>query len=178
MKKNEILFYMDTSIKFKSNKIEEAIARAQKYGIATRYLDLKLPCFTDRRMFEWFGESEKQYSQVQSLEANLIIINKNFLTSLMMKAWVTCALDENCIAPKGSHIYGSYWNWFKGCHICGCHRFDQDAFTIISTYFYKFLNHKPPVISLTEWEMNFFNLTRRTVKQYIIDQLKVFQINN
>ncbi|CAF1020303.1 unnamed protein product, partial [Brachionus calyciflorus] len=161
IEKDTILFYMDTSIKLKSNQIGNLIERTNSYGISTRYLDLKLSCFTDSRMFEWFGETSKQYSDIQTLEANLIVLKKNFLTSLIMKAWVTCAFDENCIAPKGSSIYGGLKNWFKGCHACGCHRFDQDAFTIVNTFFYNFTSQKRPVIALTDEEMLFFDVKRR-----------------
>ena len=66
-------------------------------GIITRYIDLYLTCFTDANMFKWFNNNVNTYLDVHSLEANFIIINKNnFVSHLIMKAWVTCALDQNC----------------------------------------------------------------------------------
>lgn len=146
-------------------------------GVLTRYLrQLSLVCFTDPRMFEWFGENAKNFENVRTLEANFIIVTKNFLTSLIMKAWVTCALDQSCIAPEGAHIYGGINNWINGCSEkhCGCHRFDQDAFTIVNTYFYGFPfdDNKNPAITFTNDEMFFFEVKRRNVKEYIFDQIK------
>lgn len=60
-----------------------------------------------------------------SLEANFLVFRKSLILDLIMKSWVTCALDENCIAPKGSHIYGRIKNWkLTGvdCFECDCHR--------------------------------------------------------
>ncbi|RMZ99322.1 hypothetical protein BpHYR1_021062 [Brachionus plicatilis] len=70
-----------------------------------------------------------------------------------MKAWVTCALEEHCIAPEGSSI--------SGC--CGCHRFDQDALTIVNSYFYghpKESTKYLPAYSFTKEESFFFDVRR------------------
>jgi len=52
-------------------------------------------------MFKWFKETPEDYSNVPSLEANIIFLKKSVLTALVMKAWVTCALDKTCIEPPG-----------------------------------------------------------------------------
>ena len=174
LKNHDSIIYLDTSIRFKTDEIGSILDASRDVGILTRYLPLFLPCYTDSRMFEWFGESPQTYENIQTLEANFIIINKNFLTSLIMKTWVTCALDESCIAPKGSHIYGGLKNWIYGCHACGCHRFDQDALSLVTTFFYGFpLDRKSfPAFALTENEMELFDVRRRNVGSYISVQLK------
>ena len=154
---NEFIVYMDSSIKIKSSEIDDLIRKANFYGVAIAYLDLKLPCYTDSRMFEWFGEQAEQYTNINTFEANFIVLKKNFLTSFIVSIWASCALDENCIAPKGSHIYGGLKNWIIGCHVCGCHRFDQDALTIIYTFFFEFL----PKFTLTHKEMTFYDVKRK-----------------
>ena len=127
--------YIDTSIRFNSNEIASLFEKSKEVGILSRYIqETQLPCFTDKKMFEWFGETSKTFTEYKSAEANFIIIRNNFLTSLIMKAWITCALDESCISPKFAHIYGSPLNWIFGCGICGCHRFDQDALTIVNSF--------------------------------------------
>lgn len=154
---NEFIVYMDSSIKIKSRKIDGIIRKANVYGIAISHIDLKLACFTHPKMFEWFGEQADQYSNIKTFEANFIVLKKSFLTEFAASIWATCALDENCIAPKGSHIHGSLMNWFRGCHICGCHRFDQDALTIIYTYFFNFI----PKFTLNQNEISFYDIKRR-----------------
>jgi hypothetical protein len=84
-------------------------------GMLTQFIGLKLACYTNPKMFEWFGEETKSFENFFTIEANILLFHQSFLTSLIMKAWVSCALDKSCIAPTGSSI--------SGC--CGCHRFDQ-----------------------------------------------------
>lgn len=104
-------------------------------GILTQFIDFNLVCYTHPDMFSWFDLNIVDYEDVYTIDANLIMFQKSFLTTLIMKAWVTCALDMNCIAPIGSRL--------KPC--CGCHRYDQDALTIITGYFYihKYLPRQP-----------------------------------
>ncbi len=87
---------MDTSIRFKSNKIGKIISTVQDTGILARYLGLYIECFTHKGMFEWFGIDPNSFPQVYTLEANFIMLSNNFVTNLIMKAWITCALEKNC----------------------------------------------------------------------------------
>ena len=174
--KYDQLIYIDTSIRFKANEIQSVLDVNRQTGILARYIGIYLKCFTDERMFEWFNESPDHYANVLTLEANFIMLKRSFLTSLIMKAWVTCALDADCIAPRGAHIYGSVRNWMHGCSeaSCGCHRFDQDAISIISSFFFGFPNERryAPALALTPSENFFFSVERRDVKKYISDQIK------
>ena len=77
-------------------------------------------------MFNWFNGTADFYSVVDSIAANFMIFYNNFLYSLIMKAWVTCALDETCIAANGTRL----------APCCGCHRYDQSAITIILSHFF------------------------------------------
>jgi hypothetical protein len=141
----------------------------------SRYLPgLELPCYTDSRMFHWFQESDASLSDVSTAEANLIFLHQNFLNALVMKTWVSCAMDESCIAPKGAHIYGGFINYLYGCGVCGCHRFDQDALSISLSFFFGFpASHmRQPAFALTDQESFFYKINRRNVVEYIKDQIK------
>ena len=120
-------------------------------------------------MFTWFGEETKSFETFFTIEANILLFQQSFLTSLIMKAWITCALDRDCIAPLGSSI--------SGC--CGCHRFDQDAITIISSYFYGHpadSKNYLPAYSLTTQESYFFDVKRYEGKQYFTKKIGNFSI--
>ena len=97
-----------------------------------RYLSFYLVCFTHPKMFDWFGESYINYKPLNTIEANFIMLNDNFLTSLIIKTWVTCALDRDCIAPIGSSLNCTERNCEQ---LSSCHRYDQDALTISIGYF-------------------------------------------
>ena len=84
-------------------------------------------------MFDWFEESHQIYRAYRTVEANFMILNNNFLTSLIMKTWVTCALERDCISPFGSNLYCNP-NCLQLPHN-GCHRYDQDALSIAIGYF-------------------------------------------
>lgn len=144
--------YMDSSIRLESNEIDSQMETLKTTGLLTQFIGLKLTCYTNPKQFEWFHETSKQYENFFTIEANFIMMKKNFINSLMMKAWVTCALDKDCIAPEGSSI--------GGC--CGCHRFDQDALTIVSGFLFghpKNTKHLP-AYSLTTNESYFFKVKR------------------
>lgn len=149
----------------------------KEIGMLSRYLKINLTCYTDERMFKWFESRSADFVDMYTLEANFLLFYRTFITSLIMKSWLTCALDESCIAPKGSHIYGQTFKNFFGlkCDSCGCHRFDQDAFTIVNTFFYghpiDYDNYLPPY-AFTEREKFFFQINRRNIPKYIRDQIK------
>jgi len=139
--------YVDTSIRFKSNEVAPIIDTLRNIGFLTQYIFLRLVDYTNPQMFKWFEETADMYTNFWTIEANILFFHNNFLTKLLMKAWITCALEEQCIAPDG------YYQ----------HRFDQDAITIISSYFFgmpvdtmKYL----PAYSFTKDESYFFDIRR------------------
>ena len=91
-----------------------------------------LPCFTLSDTFSWFHETSSTFDDVYIAEAGFISVTDNFLSRLILKTWVTCALDLSCIAP---------WNSRTQCkHKAGLthvHRYDQSAMVItLSFYFF------------------------------------------
>ncbi len=111
------VLYVDSSIKFISNNISSVLCTIKDIGsMARQLIGFKLPCFTDSKMFKWFKESTNDYEKIDSIEASLTYFENNFITEMIMKAWVTCALDENCMAPKGSRLR----NLNTSCLSCGC----------------------------------------------------------
>ena len=127
-------------------------------------------------MFNWFGATRDEFIDMYTLEANFLLFHRTFTTSLIMKSWLTCAFDPNCIAPKGSHIYGTTFKNLFGlkCDRCGCHRFDQDALTIVNTFFFGHpidYDNYQPAYGFTRNEKFFFQINRRNIPKYIRDQI-------
>ena len=145
---------MDSSIRFQNQNLHPSIATARTSGIALQTLDyFNLTCYTNPRMFHWFKETEVDYEIIPTLEANIIMFHRSFLTSLVMKTWVTCALDEACIAPEGSRL----------ANCCGCHRYDQCAITVATTFFYGYPKLKSVFFAANSFlhgEEDFFRVMR------------------
>ena len=62
-------------------------------------------------------------------EANFLAVTDTFLTRLIMKAWLTCALDKDCLIADDTPTLCNR-------HSTGAHRFDQSAMVIILTHFF------------------------------------------
>jgi hypothetical protein len=158
LKDHPNLIYVDTSIRFHSNKLGPMFETLNEVGLMTQYIGLKLICYTNPRQFEWFGEQARSYEELFSIEAGLLFFHETFLSSLILKAWLTCALDVNCIAPAGS----------RSSACCGCHRYDQDALTIVSSFFFahpRTYEHLP-AYSFTKAESYFFEIRRYEGRAY------------
>lgn len=117
-------------------------------------------------MYEWFGETNATYEQFYTIEANVLLFQRSFLSALLMKAWVTCALDEACIAPPGARLWPC----------CGCHRYDQDALTVVSSFFYgypKEIDTKSPAFAFTHPEKLFFYIKRLEATSYFTSKVNI-----
>lgn len=159
MRSYDSVLYLDSSIRFKSGELAPIFTTLKETGLLTQFIGLKLTCYTNPQMFAWFNEEVKSYESFFTIEANILLFHRNFLTTLMMKSWVTCALDENCIAPPGSRI--------GGC--CGCHRYDQDAITLTASFFFAHpvdTVNRLPAYSLTTYESYFFDVKRYEGRDY------------
>ncbi len=158
MKKYDRIMYVDSSIQLFEKNLEPIMNIVPITGLLTQFIGLKLKCYTNPKMFDWFQEKSDVYENLDTIEANILVMHKNFINILLMKAWVTCALDGTCIAPEGSRI--------AGC--CGCHRYDQDAITIISSYFYghPLNNQYLPAHAFTKEESYFFRVERHKPMGY------------
>ncbi|CAF4037191.1 unnamed protein product, partial [Rotaria sp. Silwood1] len=127
------IIYGDTSIRYKTSKFDHLLIDNLIRGFSCRELpEHYLSCFTLEKTFLWFNETSSSFDNIYIAEAGFLAVTDNFLSRLILKTWVTCALDINCIAPLKSktqckHIIGS----------TSIHRYDQSAMvTILSFYFF------------------------------------------
>ena len=145
MKEHESLIYIDVSVRFHSGLVEPALAASRRVGIITRFTNAKLTCFAHTKTVEWFGATDAAASaiapafasQALLLKTNFMAIERNFLTALVLKAWVTCALERECIAPVGASPTGGLVASVFGCSAsCDCHRYDRAAISFVCSHFY------------------------------------------
>ncbi|RMZ94245.1 hypothetical protein BpHYR1_015836, partial [Brachionus plicatilis] len=71
LKEYENIIYVDSSIRFKSDQILPIINTLSDVGMMTQFIELKLNCYTNPKMFDWFEESEKSYEEFFTIEANI-----------------------------------------------------------------------------------------------------------
>ena len=96
-----------------------------------------LPCFTLGGTFSWFNETQTAYDDIYIAEAGFVAVTDNFLSRLILKTWVTCALDSNCIAPQSSKTHCR-----RTAGSSNTHRYDQSAMvTVLSFYFFPSPRH-------------------------------------
>ncbi|CAF3370100.1 unnamed protein product [Rotaria socialis] len=124
------IIYSDSSIRFKSNSFSPILIDNYIRGFAVRELPSRsLPCYTRTGTFDWFNQSYSQYDDITMAETDLLVVTDTFLTRLIMKAWLTCALESECIMALGSK------SKCRGSS-SGRHRYDQGAMVIILTHFF------------------------------------------
>jgi hypothetical protein len=150
--------YIDSSIRILNDNIGNQITKLKKTSMLTHIIGYNLNCYTDPLMYKWFGETNETYKEFWTIEANILLFERSFLSMLLMKAWVTCALDKSCIAPPGSKLYPC----------CGCHRYDQSAMTVVNSFFYTFpkQDRALPIFALNHTEKAFFLIRRREGMSY------------
>lgn len=145
---HEIVVYFDSTRKFSSLKLDALFKKVSITGVLAKLSNLNLKCYTNSKMYDWFEESADNFTNIHMIDTSLVIMNrKNFINALVMKAWITCALVKECIAPIGSYI--------SPC--CGCHRYEQSSLTIIISYFFAnpINNSNLPAYALNTQELSF-----------------------
>lgn len=147
------VWWMDSSVRFTTSDIDSAISYAKEfsmlYTVTTSDKDeLSLTKQTDKRTFEFLGEDRCKFKPFGETWATTVMFHYDAITRAVVKAWVTCALNRDCIAPPGSlkkiicHMDLEYDG--------RCHRFDQSALGIITRRLFHEQNVYPFDISLND----------------------------
>ena len=115
----------------KLNEIVLESSRFNKMSLIPANTDIE--CFTNPKTLKWFNV-ENLANHITLVDPKLMVFQKNFLTMLVMKVWVACVLDLDCIAPERE--YSKNFGDFFSCEtLCECHRYDQSALSIINYIF-------------------------------------------
>ncbi|CAF0862125.1 unnamed protein product [Didymodactylos carnosus] len=132
LKRYGTVIYGDTSVRYKIGEFDHLLMDNAIRGFACRELPGHyLPCFTLSDTFSWFNESYSTFNDVYIAEAGFIVVQDNFLSRMIMKAWTTCALDPKCLVPPNSKTKCKQPGVAHGTH-----RFDQSAMVTVLTFFF------------------------------------------
>ncbi|CAF1620046.1 unnamed protein product [Rotaria sp. Silwood1] len=128
------ILYGDTSVRYLTSNFNRIIIDNLIRGFACRELPGHyLSCYTLSGTFSWFNETSSSFDDIYIAEAGFVAVTDNFLSRLILKTWVTCALDINCISPGNSQTKCKHMS-----QPTGTHRFDQSAMVaVLSFYFFQ-----------------------------------------
>ncbi|KAK6192277.1 hypothetical protein SNE40_003774 [Patella caerulea] len=123
--------YMDTSIRLKTGNLTRAFNQVKRSGISAIYTPFYnnfLPNHTFSKTFEYFNTKPCLFHGLHELQAGFnIVVKNNLYAYTIMRSWLTCCLQRNCVMPKGAEGR-TPCSGFKRYHMC--HRNDQSALSI------------------------------------------------
>jgi hypothetical protein len=106
-------------------------------------------------------------------EANFLVVTDTFLTRLIMKTWLTCALEPDCLIANNTETKCSRTS-------SGAHRYDQSAMVIILTHFFfqgnqstwttKKLNDPAPYDMFVSVQKNLGDINRSSPEDYLLNK--------
>ncbi|CAF1432215.1 unnamed protein product [Rotaria sordida] len=170
------VIYADSSIRFNSNSFNPVVIDNYIRGFAARELPGHyVSCYTHTDTFTWFNQSYTNFDNIYIAEAGFVVVTDTFLTRLIMKAWLTCALEPECLITFRSHTNCSRTSLNK-------HRYDQSAIVIILSYFFfqgnkgtwsdKKLNDPAPYDMFTSIQRSLGDIVRGSFEQYYLSRKK------
>ncbi|CAF4196784.1 unnamed protein product, partial [Rotaria sordida] len=170
------VIYADSSIRFNSNSFNPVVIDNYIRGFAARELpDRYLSCYTHTDTFTWFNQSYTNFDNIYIADDGLIIVTDTFITRLIMKAWLTCALESDCLITYQSQTKCNGTSSDK-------HRYDESTMVIILSYFFfqgnkgtwsdKKFNDPAPYDMFTSIQTNLGDITRGALEQYYLAEKK------
>ncbi|KAK6192293.1 hypothetical protein SNE40_003785 [Patella caerulea] len=123
--------YMDASIRLKTGNLTRVFNQVKRSGINAIYIPFNnyfVPNHTFSKTFEYFKTKPCLFHGLDEIGAGFAIVVKNNLYAYtIMRSWLVCSLQRNCVMPKGTERI-TYCSGFKKYH--KCHRNDQSALSI------------------------------------------------
>lgn len=96
-----------------------------------------LVAYTNPKMFEYLKEHRCCYTESGLIDMSaLVFYRTNDSWTNIMKPWLKCALNKDCIVPPKSRYEGCFH--MRKPKTTGCHRYDQSALSIIMDRMYQF----------------------------------------
>lgn len=139
------VWWMDSATRITTDRLETALNYSKINSMLFFSNDKShaVAYHTDPATMNYFAEDACKYRQFGEFEAGFNLYHFDNVTSIVVNQWAACALNEECIAPKGSENKQScyFWKRYDG----RCHRFDQSALSIILRRLFHVRNDYPLV---------------------------------
>ena len=117
------------------NQLDQLLIEAFQYrkaSAASSNLDVK--CFTALGTLAWYGLAASR-DAIQLIDPGIMVLPRNFLTTVLMKLWLACALERECIAPVAMDQVHYQRRRLSCDTLCDCHKYDVSALSIINHVF-------------------------------------------
>ena len=124
------VFWADTSVRFLSSDLEEPLRylKQSKMLYFTYGTDMTIGQHTLIQTFNYFKEHPCPYGAFGEVESGNTGFYDSHETRVVVKKWLSCALIEDCIAPRG---HKKRCTQPKSTITGTCHRYDQSALGIM-----------------------------------------------
>lgn len=139
------VWWADSSVRFITDGLDRALdySRDNSFLIFTYAPILAVAFQTDPQTMQYFGEDPCKYRHFGENEATFVLFHYDEISRALVNAWAACALNEECMCPKGTESK-------LGCNarreVDGrCHRFDQAVLSILFRRLYHDINDYPLV---------------------------------
>ncbi len=146
------VLWMDSSVYWKKGNISELLIRIRNGEIfpwsILDFAEHSTFAATASGMIDFFNCSKEILYDMQ-LGANFMLVYRTpKIVRDVLKWWLLCALEEECMAPKGAELQCKFSATDKVKTYANCHRYDQSAINILlakATTFRGYQNyyHKP-----------------------------------
>ena len=134
------VLYLDSSVRILSSSWESPWSQLiRTQGILTLSTTAhSIYAVTHPRMFEYLPSNITELKRAEQRQAGALLLYRTHHVYMhVIRWWVLCALDNNCMAP----ILNRYCKWKTKDHfneLGNCHRFDQSAINILLANLYAF----------------------------------------
>ena len=133
------VFWCDSLTRFKTAEIFTTLNQAERVGVVAWPITYPTSTLTHYGTFRYFNTSNTYYYFHRMVEADaLVLYNTKTVHENVMLPWVKCALDLDCVAPRGSQFRGCNFTIKPKYLYAGCHRYDTSALNVILGDAYKF----------------------------------------
>ncbi|XP_060607945.1 uncharacterized protein LOC132760071 [Ruditapes philippinarum] len=139
------VWWADSSVRYVTSDVDRALTYSKNNSVLffTYGVVFSVAQHTDVQTMEYLKEDRCKFRHFGEVEATFVLFHFDDVTHTVVDVWAACALNENCIAPEGTHLKLS-------CRISKtsdgrCHRFDQAVLSILLRRLYHEKNDYPLV---------------------------------
>lgn len=166
--------YIEPTTRFKKSTSPNFLRNrgSKNYFLWDPPIVMSLIGYTDKAMFEFFKEERCLFIEGSILSSEAVVLYRTEVTWVeLMKPWLKCALNAECISPKGAVFSGCFE--IRHPRTTGCHRYDMSAASIILNRGVQYTIEREKMVSLrltysSDEEIKYFPEQPWTYRQIIL----------